>query len=494
MSRSLRAALATTLPFLVVAHATLAAETNPTLPQAVAATNATPPATPAEGNLLHRFIQAYLDELNPPPNQPASEASPRRIPPAPLDAPPFPSADWSYGGSPVLGTDGSLPVTPLMKALHGTSVGTYLENNRISIYGWVNPSFNVSTSQGKNGNFPAAYSFLPNRPQFDQGVLYVERQPDTNQRDHIDWGFRITALYGTDYRYTTAYGYNSDAFLNRNHQYGFDVPMAYFDLYIPWIGYGTNIRLGRYISLPDIEAQLAPNNYFFSHSLLYTYDPYTQTGLQFTTMLDAKGQWIIQYGISDGNDVSPLNKGAQPTLTALLRYSTASNMDNFYVGINSLNDGKFGYNNLQSYYATWYHKFGNSGWHTATEAWYMDEKKTPVMGSDTGFGRNGPFGAYCRTGIRCSSQEYAALNYLNYEISPTDTIGLRNEIFNDLSGQRTGFKTIYSEHTIGYNHFFSPSIHVRPEVRYEHSYDTRAYNNGRSNSQFMFASDIIINY
>ena len=33
-----------------------------------------------------------------------------------------------------------------------------------------------------------------------------------------------------------------------------------------------DIRVGRYISLPDIEAQLAPNNYTYSHSLLYTFD------------------------------------------------------------------------------------------------------------------------------------------------------------------------------------------------------------------------------
>jgi len=58
---------------------------------------------------------------------------------------------------------------------------------------------------------------------------------------------------------------------------GFDVPMAYVDVYDPNLGYGTNFRLGRYISLPDIEAQLAPDNYFFSHSILYSFDPYTRS-------------------------------------------------------------------------------------------------------------------------------------------------------------------------------------------------------------------------
>lgn len=451
-------------------------------------------AAPATGSFLGRFFQAYYDELNPPPNEPPSPDSPRLIAPAPLDSPPFPSSEWGYGGSPVLGTDGSLPVTPLMKALHGTSPGNFLENNRISIYGWLEPGGNISTSHGKAGNFPAGYDYNPNTIQLDQFTIYAERQPDTSQRDHTDWGFRITGIYGVDYRYTTALGINSDAFVNRNHQYGVDIPMAYFDYYVPWIGYGTNFRLGRYVSLPDIEAQLAPNNYFYSHSLLYTYDPFTQTGLVATTMLDPKGQWIVQLGLSAGNDVSPLQRGAQPTLTAMVRYSTPSNLDNFYVGINSINDGKFSYNNLQSLYTTWYHKFGNSGLHMATEAWYMWENKTPVAGSDTGFGRNGPFGANCHTGTRCFSDEYAVLNYINYEFGPHDFIGLRNEAFNDLSGQRTGFATLYSEHTIGYNHFFSNSIQIRPELRYEHSYDLKAYNNGRSNSQETIAADLILKY
>jgi len=42
------------------------------------------------------------------------------------------------------------------------------------------------------------------------------------------------------------------------------------------------LRIGRYISLPDIEAQLAPNNYTYSHSILYTYDCYTQVGANAT--------------------------------------------------------------------------------------------------------------------------------------------------------------------------------------------------------------------
>ena len=58
--------------------------------------------------------------------------------------------------------------------------------------------------------------------------------------------------------------------------------MVYGELYHPQVAEGLMIRVGRYISVPDIEAQLAPNNYMYSHSLTYAYDNYTNTGIQTT--------------------------------------------------------------------------------------------------------------------------------------------------------------------------------------------------------------------
>ena len=68
--------------------------------------------------------------------------------------------------------------------------------------------------------------------------------------------------------------------------------MYYADFYIPHVAQGLDVRIGRYISLPDIEAQLAPNNYTYSHSILYTYDCYTQHGINATTKLS--DHWTLQ--------------------------------------------------------------------------------------------------------------------------------------------------------------------------------------------------------
>ena len=95
---------------------------------------------------------------------------------------------------------------------------------------------------------------------------------------------------------------------------------------------------------------------------------------------------------------------------ACVNYSTKTNHDNFYACANGINDGKYAYNNLQHYDATWYHRF-NAKWHMATEAWYMYEREVPNVAGNvanpvpTELGANG---AYCAAGeLRCNAPEYA---------------------------------------------------------------------------------------
>ena len=70
--------------------------------------------------------------------------------------------------------------------------------------------------------------------------------------------------------------------MKNNNTYGYD-PVMYYSTLSAARCQGMDVRVGRYISLPDIEAQLAPNNYTYSHSILYTYDCYTQHGINTTT-------------------------------------------------------------------------------------------------------------------------------------------------------------------------------------------------------------------
>jgi hypothetical protein len=439
-----------------------------------------------------RLDEAFLEQLGTPAYIPETPPPVRRIQPPPFDSPPFPASDWQIGGSTIIGDPGELAPFPLMQAIYEGPGGQAWKDSKIQIYGWVNFSGNISTShpssKSENGNFPLVYDIRPNRMELNQIVLYVERLPDENQTDHIDWGFRFSALYGLDYRFTFSRGWFSDQLLKHNSYYGVDTPMVYFDLYIPYVFQGMNIRIGRIISEPDIEAQLAPNNLMASHSILYGFDPYCQEGIFTTTKIN--DQWTIQLGISDGTDVAIWQKdpGRQPTGTVMVQWTAPNQMDSIYAGDNVINNGEWGYNNMQQFVGTWTHKF-NDKIYSATEAWYMFEydaidhptKEVPFQ--------SGSFPVH-----NGYAPEWAVVNYTMFRISRDAFFTVRNEYFNDKVGARTGFQTQYSEHSIGITWWPDKLITIRPELRFDHSYDVPAYNNGTRKSQLAFVTDVIFHF
>jgi hypothetical protein len=471
--------------------------------------NSAPAAAVDNSNFFTRLYHNYADEWGKPPvsdpNAPPTRRSTAEIAPAPADSPPYPFVDWPFGGASTIGATVPNSVdTPLQKALlpNTTAVGKALEDAHIQVYGWADVGGNVSTAKtGYNGNFPAAYSFVPNIVQLDQAVLYVERLPDTVQKDHIDWGFRISGIYGENYRYTTALGVFSNQLLLHNHFAGYDMPMVYGEVYIPYIAEGLILRFGRYISVPDIEAQLAPNNYMYSHSMTYAYDNFTNTGVIGTLKLTKN--WMVQLGLSSGTETVPWNSkqislinpvtgnpgysgardpGTQPSGTACVQYQTDSGWDNAYLCANAINNGTWGYNNLQWFGATYYHKF-TEDLHISLESYYMYEKNVPSVTqgyANTAFAYlvNPPLEAHCAAGeTQCTAKEWSLLGYVNYRLTPLDNVSFRGEFYNDENGQRTGSATRYVNFAVGEQHWFSPTVELRPEIAWYHSLDAAAFDN-----------------
>jgi len=418
-------------------------------------------------------------------SDPAETINGRRMPGPPLDSPPFPSGDWSYGGSPTIGVpDGNS--YPLMKALGHTTGG-------MKFYGWINAGVNGSTST--TTNLPEAYDIYPNRIELDQLVAIAERLPDAVQTQHFDWGFRLTAFYGIDYRFTFAKGYFTNQLLVYNRQYGFDTPAEYLDLYFPHVAQGMNLRIGRFLSIPGIESETSPPNYMYSHSILSLVDPFTQTGALATIRINPR--WLVQGGVTAGNDVAPWVSDHKLSATVCGNYTTTSNNDNFYVCANGINDGVYAYDNVQQYDATWYHRLTKKT-HLATEAWYMYQRQVPNVAGNVAnpiTPESGTDGAFCGAGqLRCTAPEYAMENYVNHEFSAKTSMSVRTEFLNDKKGQRTGYATSYLEDTVSLTRWFGNSLTLRPELRFEHAWSLPAYDAGRHSSQFTAAADLIYHF
>jgi hypothetical protein len=454
-------------------------------------------------------------------------------PATPETTPPMPFTEWPYGAATAIGvTRPNSADSPLMAAIANTGVGRWLNDNHFQIYGWLNGGFNISSNTVKpGGNAPVAYAYTPNTVQLDQTVLYLDRFPDTVQTDHIDWGMRLSAIYGENYRYTTAYGIASYQLLRRNNVNGYDFPMAYVELWVPQVAEGLLLRAGRYISIPDIEAQLAPNNYMYTHSLSYAFDNYTNEGVQAT--LAVRKNLLVQLSVNVGTEAAiwhvgqrvpnpvpgnPLypsatflrDPGAQPSLAACVRWTSDSGDDTFYPCMDGINSGSWGYNNLQWYGFTYYHKFSDQ-WHLSYEFYDLHQRNVPNLNNPvaadlyhnggTPFSPpyilfNQPGAAQCDDPavLTCRATAIGTLAYVNYSPDALNNFSFRPEFYSDEQGQRTGTKAHYYEISIGWQHWFSPQLEIRPEVGWYESVGGKAFNAGAKNTTLIGAMDAIVHF
>jgi hypothetical protein len=276
--------------------------------------------------------------------------------------------------------------------------------------------------------------------------------------------------------------------------------------------------------------------------MTYTFDNYTNTGIMANLALNKN--WILQAGITVGTEAMPWHvgstlanlspnalfpnatfkqdPGAMPTGTLGVRWTSDSGNDDVNIVANGINNGTWGYNNLQWYGGTYYHKF-NDKWHISFEMYDEHQSNVPnqlnpavINAQGTGFFQlggtpfspqympfNSPFLAQCANSIvlSCTAEVRAALTYVNYKISPLDNLSYRAEYFDDMQGQRTGTKTAYFETGIGWQHWFSPQIEIRPEVSFYKSLNGFAFNGNSNlgiapnkNTAIIGAADIIVHF
>lgn len=421
----------------------------------------------------------------------------RRGLPAPFD---YPIPGTEYQGFPLIGVPADNTVWPLMKAFQGTPAVTSMLDNGIRVYGWVTTEGNLSTS--KVSNLPMAYYSRPNTFDMDQALIRVDRNLNSVQTDHIDWGFRVTGGYGIDYRYFTAGGWGSEQLLKHNFLYGWDATEVYGEVYVPGIAEGLIVRVGRWVACPDIETQFAPDNYMGSHSLLFTFDTYTQTGVMGSLKLS--DQWMVQGAVHAGTDMAPWYKGALPTAAFGVRWVSKDNNDAFYGWYNAINNAKFrrfdengnpsGHDNFNYVVGTYEHRFSRQ-LVTKTEAYYMYQFDAVVGGTPS----NGPVRSFGGGGgigrdIPGLTQDFGAVNFTILQLSKKDFVTFRNEYFKDTQGERSGYAGVYTSNAIGWSHNFTPNIQFRPEIGFYRNWTNPAFDLGTRKNMVQLAADWTIRF
>jgi hypothetical protein len=127
--------------------------------------------------------------------------------------------------------------------------------------------------------------------------------------------------------------------------------------------------------------------------MTYTFDNYTNTGLQGTLALNKN--WFLQLGVVVATEAMPWHwgetvpnpfpnpvypgttmlkdPGATPSVTTGVRWQSDSGWDTVYAVADAINADNWGYNNLQWTGLTWYHRI-NSQWHFSWETYTLDQR------------------------------------------------------------------------------------------------------------------------
>jgi len=221
--------------------------------------------------------------------------------------------------------------------------------------------------------------------------------------------------------------------------------------------------------------------------------------------------WLIQLNVMDGVDIAPWetqDPGDQITGGLNIQYIADNGHDSFYVGCNSINNGNFGFNNLQEFIESYTHKFNEKLW-TTFEGQYMYTKHavtapSPSVPIEDGFYPTSP--GYTWAG--------GVVNYTMERIAPNAFLSLRNEWWDDPHGYRSGYSSTYYEGSFGMTWWPNKLLVLRPEVRFEHSFKNHglesssgafntsgapeiangAYDNGTRHSQLTFACDATFHF
>jgi hypothetical protein len=148
-------------------------------------------------------------------------------------------------------------------------------------------------------NFGHLFTDRASWPQFNQGVLTIERPLDPKATD-IDFGFKVQGLIGTDGRYTHYLG-ELDYLIHDRTQLALVEAHGLVHLPILTQG-GVDIKVGQFVTLNGTEVITAKDNLFYTHSYIFNFGPFMHTGVMTTTHAT---DWLDVYaGVTTGTNTS----------------------------------------------------------------------------------------------------------------------------------------------------------------------------------------------
>jgi hypothetical protein len=368
----------------------------------------------------------------------------------------------------------------------------FLTERGIKTYGWIDTGIGAN-NWASPFNGPITFNDRNWQGQMNQLYLVNEKLVDTT--NGLDWGGRVDLLYGTDYIYTTARGF--DGFLANqangssiygapswasSKDYGLAMPQLYGEL-----GYGDHVvRAGHFYTIIGYEVVPAIGNFFYTHAYTMQYgEPFTHTGILDTWT--PNDQLTVYAGITNGWDnfsdpinsqgiVNPgyINANSNAAFLGGVSFKNSDQTQAFTSTVSSGNEpvAFIGAPVNVGNRSIWSNVYTNE----------LSDKVTYVFQNDNGWQFNANTGLQNQGQMAGLAQWYGINQYLFYTVSDTLVAGMRFEWFRDNNGYRVfapirngwvngptsgGFQGNFFQATWGLNWKPTRNWIIRPELRYD---------------------------
>jgi hypothetical protein len=383
--------------------------------------------------------------------------------------------------------------------------GCCLKQNGIVIAGYVDQGFTWNPDNpADNFNGPMTFNDRANEYQLNQLYLYAEKAVSTEDCWY-DVGWRVDALYGSDWRFTPQIGLEIEEDGTRNWNqsrrfYGLALPQYYAQVAV----HDLDIKIGKWYTPAGYEVVMSTGNFFYSHVYTHQYgEPFTHTGALAT--FKYSDQVTLLAGIHEGWDQWEDVNDSPSALAGVTVTSRDGKTSLAYVMTYGDEANELFFTNTQ-------HRYYQSLVFTRQ----ANDKLKYIAHSDYSWQED-------VDGIAADAEWYSISQYLIYQVNNCLSYGIRYEWFRDDDGFRVfgvgssefaagvaspmgfvggGYVGSFQDITVGANYKPHANVLIRPEVRWDW-YDglpsgingrPLPWDNGTSASQFTAAVDAIVTF
>jgi hypothetical protein len=421
-------------------------------------------------------------------------------------------------GAPIPATTYEAPAAPAAEAPADEPWGIKsflpqgMQDKGYTIGGWTAVGVTLNPQGPRDGyNGPVTFQDQSNKLTLNQQYLFMEKATSTEDKD-FDLGGRADIMYGTDARFTRAYGLE-DSINGSQQQYLTALPQFYAE-----VAYKrTKTKIGHFYS--PVGYFVVPTTGNFFNTLPYTFqyaEPFTHTGFlttyQATDNLAIGGGLIRGWDNYDGRYADLLGRvaghvGALGTLT----YTFEDKSSLALVWVWSKEPTGIGSGDSRR-------DTSNRFLQTLVYQRALSDNVNYVFQSDYGQ-QSGVFDNF--GGPSVGAKWYGVNQYLFYKQNDALTWGINFEWFRDEQGVRVGgfqpnfapgndglglspanrygYAGNFYQITMGPKWNVTPNFFVRPNLRFDW-YSGKAatgalpFDDGTKGTQTLFATDFVLTY